>query len=189
MHEHFSWMKWNSQYTTNTHMIENISFSSKQHENLPMSQFSSGRTLQWISQKAMVVGCLIFSINIGHGMAIVPYNDARSSHSRWTLAQTIGIKIFALHSWNYTSNSCQPGNSLSPQAQERTCNRHQISARVTSAVYLNTLTFLKLSCLHLLCSIKEFMMPSRHNKKITLPKLHCVSFSVLKYWKSKCKGR
>lgn len=110
--------------------IEKISFSSKQHENLPMSQFSSDRTKQWTSQKAVVVGCLIFSINIGHGMAIIPYNATRSSHSSWTLAQTIRIKIFALHSWDYTSNSCQSGNSLSPHVQERTGNRHQISARV-----------------------------------------------------------
>lgn len=87
MHEHFSWMKWNIQYTTNTYMIENTSFRSKQHENLPMSQFSSDRTSQGISQKAVVVGCLIFSISIGHGMAIVPYNAATCSHSSWTLAQ------------------------------------------------------------------------------------------------------
>lgn len=122
LHEHFTWMKWNIQYTTNTHMIENISFSSKQHENLTMSQFSSDRTSQWSSQKAVVVGCLIFSINIGHGMAIAPYNAARSSHSSWTLAQTIRIKILALRSWNYTSSSCQPGNSLSPRSRENLQN-------------------------------------------------------------------
>lgn len=154
-------MKWNIQHTTNTHMLEKISFSSKQHANLPMPQLSSEQ--QWTSQKAVLVVWLIFSINIGRGMAIVPYNATRSSHSSWTLAQTIRTKIFALHSSNYTSHSCQPGNSLSPHVQERTCNRRQISARITIAVYLNTLTCLKLSCLHLLCriwGIKEFMTAS-----------------------------
>lgn len=41
-----------------------------------------------LSQKAVVVGCLIFILSIGHGMAIVPYNATRSSHSSWTLAQS-----------------------------------------------------------------------------------------------------
>lgn len=172
-------MKWNIQYTL---MVENGSFSSKQLENLPMSQFSNDRTGQWTSQKAVVVGCLIFILSIGHGMAIVPYNATRSSHSSWTLAQS-RLKYLLYVPQITHSTLASPGTAC-PHMFNRELAidirfLQELPLLFTSTPSL-AWSFRACICCAAFEASRNSWLPPGNNKKITLPKLYWVSFSDLK---------
>lgn len=64
-------------------------------------------------------------------MATVAYYATRSSYFSWTLAQTIRLKIFAFHSWNYMFNVLPARKHPVLHIQERICNIHQIFAELS----------------------------------------------------------
>lgn len=135
-----------------------------------------------LSQKAVVVGCLIFILSIGHGMAIVPYNATRSSHSSWTLAQS-RLKYLLYVPQITHSILASPGTACP----------HMFNRELAIDIrFLQELPLLFTST----PSLPEAFVPAfvvqhlRHQgihdclleitKKITLPKLYWVSFSDLK---------